>query len=130
MGTGTVNTPAEQQKWLWLDGTSPDMNKYEHWAKWPGLGNQDGQGNRFYEPNNQRTIKSKGMNVRHAIFNQPEGGYKGFWYDKPSETMAHAVCEVDPKEKGDLTKLLKLPKGWETQMPLVTPLLLKGMTKN
>lgn len=120
-GTGTVSTPQKDQKWLWLDGTTPLENKYTNWATWPGLGNGKGDGNQFFEPNNQKTAKSKGFNVRHAIMNQPEGKFSGKWYDKPSEFMAHALCEMDPFKKLNLkkqtAKLMKL--GRSPLVPLV-----------
>jgi len=116
-GTGTVDTPQDKQIWLWLDGTTPKSNGYTHWATWPGLGNGKGDGNNYFEPNNQRTKASKGFNVRHAILNQPEGKFAGKWYDKPSETFAHPLCEVDPN-KSTKAKLMYMPPGFETKVPL------------
>jgi len=115
-GTGTVQTPQNEQIWLWLDGTTVTSNGYTNWAEWPGLGNHDGQGNHYYEPNNQKTIASAGFNVRHAVFNKAEGGFKGFWYDNPSETLVHALCEVDPKVT--VAALHAVKPGWETKIPL------------
>lgn len=95
-GTGTVSTPQLQQIWNWIDGSSLQTNNYTNWAVWPGLGDGEMDGNRYSEPNNQRTGKSVGFNVRHAVMNQAEGGFKGYWYDKPASTRAHAVCEKIP----------------------------------
>lgn len=95
---GDVNTPQDLQKWEWLDGTTVKGNKFDKWALRPGMGNGDGDGNRYYEPNNERTARTPGGDdVRHAIMNQQEGGMMGKWYDKPAQFRAHAVCEMTPE---------------------------------
>jgi hypothetical protein len=100
-GTGDVSTPQEEQEWEWLDGTALSWSKgYRNWAMKPGLGNGDGDGNRYFEPNNERTRRTRrGQDVRHAIINQLEGGMSGKWYDKPAQFRAHALCEMPPPDK-------------------------------
>lgn len=88
-GTGTVSTPKERQKWMWGDGSQ--VKDYSNWAKVSTKG-------RFMEPNNQKTKKSLGFDVRHATMNQDDEK-KGFWYDCPAQTRANAVCEKDPGKK-------------------------------
>lgn len=131
-GTGTVETPQAEQKWLWLDGTSPEINGYKNWAQWPGLGDGNGDGNKFGEPNNQRTAASGGFNVRHALMNKPEGGYQGKWYDEPAEPEAHAMCEKEAVSSattatagaatepaaGTAPAMVRMPPGWETRVPM------------
>lgn len=96
-GTGNVKTPQEDQQWEWADGTTPTSNKFANWALRPGMGNGGGDGNRYFEPNNERTRRTPmGQDVRHAIMNQAEGGMVGMWYDKPAQFRAHAVCETTP----------------------------------
>jgi len=93
---GNKKTPQEMQKWEWLDGSTPEGNDYKNWALRPGMGNGDGDGNRYFEPNNEKTRRSPvGMDVKHAIINQLEGDMMGFWYDKPAQFRAHAACEKD-----------------------------------
>jgi hypothetical protein len=96
-GSGDVDTPQVDQVWEWLDGTSVAENMYSNWALKPGLGNGDGDGNSYFEPNNEKTRRTPlGQDVRHAIINQLEGGMSGKWYDKPAQFRAHAACEMDP----------------------------------
>lgn len=92
--TGNKSSPQEAQLWEFLDGSTPRGNNYSNWASRPGMGDGQGDGNRFSEPNNERTRYSPiGMDVRHAIMNQIEGGMNGKWYDKPAQFRAHAACE-------------------------------------
>lgn len=96
--TGDVTTAQADQKWEWLDGTTMEINKYQNWAARPGMGDGDGDGNRYFEPNNERTRRTPlGQDVRHAIMNQKEGGMSGKWYDKPAQFRAHAACEMSPE---------------------------------
>merc|ERR1711879_335628 len=96
-GTGGVATPQEAQKWEWLDGSTPERNSYKHWAQKPGMGDGSGDGNKYFEPNNERTRRTPaGVDVRHAIINQLEGGMTGWWYDKPAQFRAPAACEMTP----------------------------------
>lgn len=96
--TGNVFTPQEQQQWQWIDGPALGADAYKNWALKPGLGDGDGDGNRFFEPNNERTRRTPaGYDVRHAIMNQAEGNMSGKWYDKPAAFRAHAVCEFVPE---------------------------------
>lgn len=96
---GDATTPQELQKWTWLDG-SEILGKggqgYNNWALRPGMGNGDGDGNRYFEPNNEKTARTPlGDDVRHAVINQLEGGMMGYWYDKTSQFRAHAICEKE-----------------------------------
>lgn len=96
-GTGDVFTSQQEQQWEWINGAQLDISSYKNWAKRPGLGDGDGDGNRYFEPNNERTRRTPlGYDVRHAIMNQAEGGMSGKWYDKPAAFRAHAVCEFAP----------------------------------
>lgn len=95
-GTGSAETVQEDQMWEWLDGTNTTGNKYANWGLRPGMGNGDGDGNRYFEPNNEKTRRTPfGQDVRHAIMNQKEGGMSGYWYDKPAAFRAHSVCEKE-----------------------------------
>jgi len=109
-GTGTVATPQKDQIWLWLDETTPESNGYVNWATWPGMGDGKGDGNHFFEPNNQRTSDSNGENVRHAVINLPEGGYSGLWYDQPSQTLSHALCEKWPMSNAEVMEAYQASK--------------------
>jgi hypothetical protein len=92
--TGNKLTPQDEQQWEWLDGSSA-KDGYQNWALRPGMGDGDGDGNKYFEPNNERTKRSPlGYDVRHAVMNQPEGMMNGMWYDKPAAFRAHAVCEM------------------------------------
>lgn len=93
-GTGDVSTPQELQQWIWEDGSTTKGNLYSNWASRPGMGDGSGDGNKYFEPNNEKTRRTPaGDDVRHAIINQLEGGMSGKWYDKPAAFRAHAVCE-------------------------------------
>jgi len=97
-GTGDKTTIQDLQQWEWLDGSTVKGNKFKNWGSRPGMGSGNGGGNDYFEPNNEKTRRTPlGMDVRHAIINQQEGGMSGKWYDKPAQFRAHAVCEFAPK---------------------------------
>lgn len=91
---GKASTPQANQTWEFLDGSTPLSNNFSNWALRPGIGDGKGDGNRFSEPNNERTkYAPAGIDVKHAIMNQAEGEMSGKWYDKPAAFRAHALCE-------------------------------------
>jgi len=108
--TGDETTPQEQQIWEWADGSSVKGNKYENWGLRPGMGDLKDDGNKYYEPNNERSKRTPaGMDVRHAIMNQKEGGMLGYWYDKPAAFQAHAACEMNAVQNAEKPDVGKLP---------------------
>lgn len=120
-GTGMRDTPQDRQKWEWLDGSTPDWgpksNKYRNWALRPGMGDGQGDGNKYYEPNNEKSKMSPaGTDVRHAIMNQQEGGMSGRWYDKPAQFRAQAACEQVPQYITAGVQLLEPWGGWPSSL--------------
>jgi len=93
-GTGSLDTPQQDQVWTWADGTRLNMDGWQQYCYFC-----DGEHDeRHKEPNNGRTPfehDTHNHDERYAVMNRLDGDRDGKWYDQPPEHTAHAICEME-----------------------------------